>query len=134
MTQGFCVLAFLPLSESAGALVLSLFFAASRSSSVGSRRISASRAESGDQAKSSTPCGVSVSFCASPPRRFNSQTCVLPSSREERNASHLPSGLQRGWLELAPSAVRGIASPPEVEIIQMRDSLLSSSLFGELTV
>src|SRR5690349_23414625 len=51
---------------------------------------------SGAQAKSSTSCIVSVSFCASPPIRFNSQTWVLPSLRAERNARYLPSGLQRG--------------------------------------
>src|SRR5438128_11131758 len=94
MTQGFCVLGFFVLSESA---VLSLFaLAASRSSSVGSRSTSARRDESGDQTKSLTSCGVSVSFCASPPILLSSQTWVLPSSRAERKASHLPSGLQHG--------------------------------------
>src|ERR1051325_3351370 len=100
MTQGFGVLDFFSLSAPAGSaalsLSLSLFLAASSSSSVGSRRISDNRVESGDQTKSSTSWEVSVSFCASPPRRFRSQTCVFPSSRADKKASHFPSGLQRG--------------------------------------
>src|SRR5882757_361283 len=123
MTQGFCVLGFFDFPASDGSGLLSLFvFAAASSSSVGSRSTSAKRVESGDQTKSFTSCGVAVSFCASPPSRLSTHTWVLPSSRAERNASHLPSGLQRGWEELAPSAVNAMTSPPVTAIIQIRDS------------
>src|SRR5882724_4146231 len=123
MTQGFCVLGFFDFPASDRSGLLSLFvFAAASSSSVGSRSTSARRVESGDQTKSYTSCGVSVSFCASPPSRLSSQTWVLPSSRADRNASHLLSGLQRGWDELTPSAVNAMASPPVAAIIQVRDA------------
>src|SRR5712672_1303136 len=84
---------------------------------------------SGDHSKSSTSCGVSVSFCASPPFLLSSQTCVFPSFRAERNARYLPSGLQRGCDDETSSAVRAIASPPAAGTIQILSSFLSSSRF-----
>src|SRR5229473_42717 len=97
MTQGFLVLGFLSLAS--GSFSLSLVLAAANSSSDGSRRITTRRVLSGDHAKSSTSCGVSVRCWASPPERSRSQTCVLPSLRAERKARYLPSGLQRGCEE-----------------------------------
>ena len=81
---------------SPASLSFSLLLASSNSSGLASRSTNTKRLPSGDHAKSSTSCGVSVSFCASPPRRFSSHTCVFPSLRAERNARYLPSGLQRG--------------------------------------
>src|SRR6201998_20148 len=114
MTHGFRVLGLFSLALSAlsssPSLVLSLN--ASRSSSEASRRTKTSRLASGDQAKSSTSCGVSVRRCASPPDRLSSQAWVLPSFRADRKARYLPSGLQRGWLDETFSAVIGTGSPP----------------------
>src|SRR5690242_15648247 len=121
MTQGFWVFGF---SLPAGLPFFSL--AASISAGLGSRRTKTSLLPSGDQAKSSTSWGVSVSRSPSPPQRGNSQTCVLPPSRAERKAMDLPSGLQRACDEDTPAAVRGIASLPFVETIQTRSSFLSS--------
>src|SRR5450432_2609729 len=109
-------------------------FAASNSSGVGSRKTKTSRRLSGAQTKLSTSCGVSVRRWASPPRRLSNHTCVLPSLRSERNASDLPSGLQRGWEEEAPSEVMGAGSPPEEGTDQIRSSLLSSRKEWDLTV
>src|SRR5712692_11548942 len=122
MTRGGGVL---DLGGVAGA-GFSLFLTASRSSGLGSRRISTRRLLSGDHSKSSTPWAVSVRRTASPPRRSSSHTCALPPSRADRNERYLPSGLQRTWEEETPSAVRGMASPPRVEIIHRRCSFLSS--------
>src|SRR5271170_1652238 len=111
MTQGLSAFFFLSLSsESASSSSLSLFLASSSSSGEGSRRTRAMRRPSGDQKKSSTSCAVSVSFSASPPRRFKSQICSLPSLREERKARNFPSGLQRGWEEEASSEVSAMGS------------------------
>src|SRR4030081_1898657 len=106
MTQGFFVFGFLSLtlslssvslsSVSLSLVSLSLALAAASSSSEGSRRTTTRRVLSGDHAKSSTSCGVSVTCWASPPDRLRSQICVLPSLRAERKARYLPSGLQRG--------------------------------------
>src|SRR5882672_11149325 len=105
MTQGFFVLGFLSLTlslSSASLSFTSLSFTslslalAASSSSEGSRRTTTRRVLSGDHAKSSTSCGVSVTCWASPPDRLSSQICVLPSLRAERKARYLPSGLQRG--------------------------------------
>src|SRR5579885_1154630 len=130
MTQGLGVLGFFALSVPSFSLAL----AASSSSGEGSRRTKKRRRLSGEQSNSSTSSRVYVSFCASPPSRLRSQTWVLPSSRAERNASHLPSGLQRGWEEETPSAVRGTGSPPATGTIQMRSSVLSSLRFVVVTV
>src|SRR5579871_5594982 len=46
---------------------------------------------------------------------------------------YLPSGLQRGCPDETPSPVRGIGSPPLVEIIYRRVSLLSSLRFAVRT-
>src|SRR6266436_2905431 len=110
----------------AAGLSLSLSLAASASSGLGSWRIRTRRVLSGDHSKSLTPCATSVSFCASPPRRSSSHTWFLPALRADVNARYLPSGLQRGCAEESPSAVRGMASPPRLETIQRRCSLLSS--------
>ena len=139
MTQGFCAffVSLAPLSEafSGRAAPLSLFsLAASSSSGLASRRTRTSRRLSGDQAKSSTSCGVSVRRSASPPRWLSSQTWVLPSPRAERKAMNLPSGLQRAREEETPSAVNGRGAPPAVGAIQMRSSFLSSLRRAVLTV
>src|SRR5215468_12351292 len=94
-THGFCVLGFLSFAPSS-LLSLSLDFAASTSSGVGSRKTSTNRLPSGAQSKSCTSCAVLVSFCASPPCRFRTHTCVLPLLRADKNARNLPFGLQRG--------------------------------------
>jgi len=67
--QGFLVLGFLSLVSAPFSLSLSLalVLAASSSSSEGSRRTTTRRVLSGDHAKSSTSCGVSVRCWASPP-------------------------------------------------------------------
>jgi hypothetical protein len=85
---------------------------ASGSSGSTSDTINARRAESGDQASEETLALKSVSFTASPPSRLMSQTCVFFPSRPERNASHLPSGLQRGLFSAFLLAVRRRAGPP----------------------
>src|SRR5258707_12743257 len=109
MTQGFCVLGFFDFPASDRSGLLSLFvFAAASSSSVGSRSTSARRAESGDQTKSFTSCGVSVSFSDSPPARFRSQTAGLPSSPAEKDANHLPSAVQLREGGLGPPAVHAL--------------------------
>src|ERR1700731_3741441 len=105
MAQGFLVLGFLSFSSSPS-FSFSLVLASANSSSEGSRRITTRRVLSGDQAKSSISCGVLVSRWASPPARLRSQTSVLPSLRADRKARYLPSGLQRGWEDETPSAVR----------------------------
>ena len=93
--------------------------------SSGSRISSASRLPSGDHSNPLTPCFTSVSFCASPPRRSSTQTCVSPPLREERKPSQRPSGLHCGFEDETPSAVSGSASPPAAGAIQMRVSLRS---------
>src|SRR5579871_1664810 len=85
---------FSPVSSPASSFVFSL--ASSTSSGVGSRSTSTNRWLSGDQAKSSTSCTVSVIFCASPPCRLRRYTCFLPSFRPDKKARYFPSGLQRG--------------------------------------
>ena len=132
-TQGFCVLLFFPLPELSLSLSLSLslFFASSSSSGFASRSTTTSRLPSGAHSKSSTSCAVSVSFCASPPCRFNSQTWVFPSLRAESNARYLPSGLHRGCDDETSSAVSAIASPPAAGTIQIRSSFLSSARLTE---
>src|SRR5262249_56847949 len=115
-------------------LSLSLTLASSSSSGVGSCRIRTRRLPSGAHSKSSTSCAVSVSFCASPPKRFSSQTWCLPSLRVERKPRYLPSGLQRGWEEETPSAESAMPSPPDVAVIQLRCSCLFLSWLVLLTV
>src|SRR5262249_45349080 len=107
--------------------LLSFSFSAAQaaSSGDGSRITSAKRLPSGDHSNECTLWSVLVSFCASPPIRFSSHTCVFPSLRSERNARYLPSGLQRGVDDDTPSAVMGMASPTLVGTIQICSSYLS---------
>src|SRR5260370_18182350 len=113
MTVGFFMLGFLSLL-SVSSFSLSLVLTAASSSSEGSRRIRTRRVLSGDQTKSSTSWGVSVTRWASPPDRLSSHTWVLPSLRAERKARYLPLGLQRGCEEETPSAVIWMAAAPAV--------------------
>src|SRR5918993_3101833 len=87
---------------------------ASFSDGSGSWTTRTSRLLSGDHAWSDTPPLMSVSFIASPPARFSSQTCPpFAPCRDETNDRYLPSGLQRGddspsgvdvsWIFCAPS-------------------------------
>src|SRR5262245_23962525 len=92
--------------------------------------------ESGDQSKSSTPPFSEVIFSASPPVRGNSQTweASLSSSRLERKARYLPSGLQRGEDSDSLLVVRRVDSWPSQRVIQISEVLRSSLRSGVRTL
>jgi len=117
MTQGFCVWASSTFRRRTIGLLSLFVFAAASSSSVASRSTSASEWNPATRQVVHV-LRVSVSFCASPPRRLSSQTWVC-LHREQTERKPFAIGLQRGWEELAPSAVNAMASPPVAAIIQI---------------
>src|SRR6185436_1941505 len=102
----------------------------------GSETTRTSLLPSGDQSKSSTPPFSSVTFSASPPVRGRSQTweASLSSSRLERNARYLPSGLQRGEVSESLLVVNRTDSWPSHRVIQTSEVLRSSLRSGVRTL
>src|SRR5215831_14040620 len=115
------------------------FLSPSLPSSFGSRGSGSSttktrRLPSGDQAYSSMPPLTSLTFTASPPPRFISQSWPsLAPWRDETNERYLLSGLQRGCDSLSAENVSWISCVPSQLAIQMSESFLSVSLIARDT-
>src|SRR5690242_17927092 len=96
------------------------------------------RAESGAQEKVVTAVLESVSFSASPPNAGMIQTWALGPSgpvspRGDRNASHWPSGDQRGLVSSGPAEKRR-ALPPSYATTQISVLVLLSLRSARATV
>src|SRR5215831_9690874 len=115
-------------------------FSGSLSSSFGSRgsgslTTNTRRLPSGAQAYSSMPPLTSLTFTASPPARFSSQSWPsLAPWRDETNERYLLSGLQRGCDSPSGDEVSWMSWVPSQLAIQMSVSFLSVSLIARDTV
>ena len=89
---------------------------------------------SGDQAKADTAVSAFVSGTASPPSGRMAKIWFLSPTRLERNASHCPSGDQRGLPEDFSPRVSWVVSPVAALAIQICETKASCLKSGAVTV